>query len=499
MMCDPSTPFIRSSSATPASRTRRDWTAPMRLFAAATLSVAVLSAGSVVQASIRDGAATVLTPHALLIPSQRAATIRVVAAPTGDGTWAVAGDYNAYLAVDAPAGRAFAINTQGIGSTLTFIDPRTGARRGSVPLAGIALAEIADPQAHRLAILVGKKGLELFDSRTGALVRIVPDAKEDNGLAVSPGGDRIIAFGGSSGATPLTLINAASGSVVASPRVGVTPASIRFDATNRRTFVLSTNDNLLTEFDTLTGAVIASLGVAETPQGLAIDPVLGRVFVVAPNESKIEAYQDPKAYLIDDQPLMQPPAFDADALVVDPGANRMVLANRDGSATIFSEKPVHILGTIPAGFSTTAPGIDRVDGTTIVAAAAKPAMSMVVRLRDGRVKAVELLPGPAKQVATAPALSRAYIVGDGTSAYAGPNGSPSGNGFVVVINGATGGHVGQTRLGAMPNIAAISSAMGRVYVDEEIDGYPTVATLDLMGRVIGLARTSSTRYIPGHD
>jgi len=487
-----------SSSSASAPRAYSYHAVAVRFIAAAALSVTALSGGVIVHASGKNQAIGLGASLPFTNQSQQVAATPVAAAFHEDGSWAVAGDYNAYVAVDAQAGRAFAIGQQGSGTTLTVIDARTGVRRGSVPLAGSAIAEIVDQAAHRLAVLVQFKGLEIFDSRTGAYLRTITAAKLDNGLAVSPGGARIIAFGGARGGIPLTLIDAASGSIVTSPRVGITPSAIRFDAPNRRTFVLSVNDNLLTEFDTLTGTVIASQGVAETPESLAVDSVQGRVFVVAPNESKIEAYQDPKAYPVDEQQLVQTPIVSPDALVVDPGANRMVLANRNGSSTVFSEQPLHVLGSTMAGVATTAPAIDRIDGTAIVTIA-QPALSMVIRLRDGTEEAVEQLTGPAKQIATDPALPRAYIVGDGTSGYTGPNGSPAGSGYIAVTSGATGAQLALLHVGALPSIVAISVPLKRVYVDEYLNGYSTLATFDLMGQPIARTRLSQTRYSPGHD
>ena len=80
------------------------------------------------------------------------------------------------------------------------------------------------------------------------------------------------------GPEEVTVINAATGSAVASVPVGASPDAIAYDSANGYLYVTNSFSNNTTVIDGGTNTVVASIPVGSAPDGIAVDPINNTLF-----------------------------------------------------------------------------------------------------------------------------------------------------------------------------------------------------------------------------
>ncbi len=203
------------------------------------------------------------------------------------------------LAVDGATGRVFVVNS---GATVTSrgsvsILDAAGARvMRTVPVGAGAGAVVVDARTARAFVNTGA-GVYVLDTRTGAVLRVIP--ADGDVLTLDAATDRVFAINYVSGA--LTILDARDGRVVKTvARVipaGDNPIDLAVDGTHGHVVILADNADggSISVLDARTGTSQRTLVMGSDPAAVAVDAHSGHVFVASAGDGKPRAAQRGRA------------------------------------------------------------------------------------------------------------------------------------------------------------------------------------------------------------
>jgi len=275
-------------------------------------------------------------------------TVSVLDATTGAvlrtvrvGVWPYA------LAVDARAGRVYVTNRGE--SSLSVLDATTGAVLRTITMAPCPWAIAVAEQTERAFITTCRSSsdadfgsVSVLDMRRGTIVRTVPRAGGDpivvcvrtrrvfvsgfnrvyvldaatgallRSTGVEGGSNSVMAVDERSGHVfvaqgddRLTMLDATSGSVLSSRRVGRGPEGLAVDEQRGHAFVSSVGypeGNTVSVVDTHTGAVLRTVPVGPYPALVGVDSRTGHVFVISKDNTRVTGHPHPILYMLDAGP-----------------------------------------------------------------------------------------------------------------------------------------------------------------------------------------------------
>jgi len=207
-----------------------------------------------------------------------------------------AADGPAALSVDTLDGRVVVAGS----GTITMVDSGSGAIRNALALGRRFVGPLAVATGAGQFFVVNLQGgapptvaagmVSVFDVATGTRIRTVAVGVGLTGVAVDERTNR--AFVTSMGTTKpdgtptgpggVAVLNARSGALLATVRVGLQPEAIGVDGPTGHVFVLNQRSNSMTMLDARSGKVIRTVRVGPFPFALAIDEHTHRVFVANP-------------------------------------------------------------------------------------------------------------------------------------------------------------------------------------------------------------------------
>ena len=152
------------------------------------------------------------------------------------------------------------------------------------PDGGWDLAAV-DTSAHRLYV-ARSKALMAVDLTTGVVTPSLAPLIGGHGVAVVPGSGRVVATGGGAGAA--TLIEGATGQVVATLQAGKNPDAVAYDPATKTVWVFSPGSHDATVIDPAAGAVLATLPIGGGLE-LGVADGQGRLYVNVEDKNEVVA------------------------------------------------------------------------------------------------------------------------------------------------------------------------------------------------------------------
>lgn len=213
--------------------------------------------------------------HRIFAADRDENTVHVVDGETGSVRHTVkVGPQPESVVVAERAGRVFVDNAGD--DRMTVLDAQTGSVVRTVPGA----SGYAFVSAERTGRVFGVSGSTVIvrDASSGALVTTVKiPGGQTSALGVSEGTDHI--FVTNSDHRSVSMLDAGSGRVLRTVRVGSNPTALAVDEQAGRVFVANQDDGTVSVLAATTGQVLGTLRVGVTPLAIGIDSRRGLAFV----------------------------------------------------------------------------------------------------------------------------------------------------------------------------------------------------------------------------
>ncbi|MGI4792450.1 MAG: efflux RND transporter permease subunit [Janthinobacterium lividum] len=190
------------------------------------------------------------------------------------------GDGPDAILFDPATGRVFTFN--GRGQTATAIDAATGKVVGTIALPGRPEFPVTDGKGHLYDNLEDKSEIVSLNSRTLKVDNVWPLAPGDSpsGLAMDVKGRQLFSVCDNQ---KMTVVDADTGKVVATPTIGNGPDACAFDPLTKLVFSPNGQDGTLTVIKQVSLDQYRTVGVVTTQIGartMALDPKTHHVFTV---------------------------------------------------------------------------------------------------------------------------------------------------------------------------------------------------------------------------
>lgn len=180
------------------------------------------------------------------------------------------------IAVDERGGRAFVVADGG--SSIRLIETRSGRLLHTTSLNSAERPSLLlDPRSGHLFVST-ETGLAMLDSRSGALLRMIPLAVAPNALgelAMDTRAGRLFAVDRNDAL--VIALSTRDGRVLGALHTASGPTSIAADETAHRLVVVNAGAYSVSIFDTRSSALVRTVPLAPGP--LAVDELTGRIFI----------------------------------------------------------------------------------------------------------------------------------------------------------------------------------------------------------------------------
>lgn len=183
-----------------------------------------------------------------------------------------------------------------------MLDTRTGAVQRTIAVANAPVAIGVDQRASHAFVVslgpinqgggpIGAGQVSVLDTRTGAVVRIVPVGMSPCAVAVAATTGRVFVLNG--GANSVVMLDARSGAILRRTGLGGAlcqsaydlPVTVAVDERTRRVFVASAAG--VSILDARSGALLRTVRVPGTPFATAVDGRTGHAFVLTPDTGSV--------------------------------------------------------------------------------------------------------------------------------------------------------------------------------------------------------------------
>jgi YVTN family beta-propeller protein/autotransporter-associated beta strand protein len=176
-----------------------------------------------------------------------------------------------------PASAQFVYKPNSNNDEITIIDMNTGNSAGSVPTGFPRGVAVRGDQSLIYVSNSYDNTVSVIDTRTNAVIQIIPVAGGPDGVALSPDNTRLYVTNGQSNS--VSIIDTASNTVVGVVPVGSTPIHVVVSPDGGRAYVTNVIASSVSVIDTQSLTLIATVAVAGGPLGVAISPDGRRVYV----------------------------------------------------------------------------------------------------------------------------------------------------------------------------------------------------------------------------
>jgi DNA-binding beta-propeller fold protein YncE len=351
------------------------------------------------------------------------------------------------VAVDERIGRAFVLNNAG--NSVSMLETATGTLLRTVAVGRDPLALAVDERTGH--VFVAKNDLGLQDQLSLAL-NCCPHGKGS-----------------------VTVLDARSGAIQRTVRVGLSPLAIAVDERVGRAFVVSygsdTRTGRLSMLDTHSGAVVRTVTVGLLPQGVAVDERTGRVFVAGEDGSglgDVSVLDVMSGRLVRSVTVGQAPG----PIAVDQRTGRAFVLNQNSdSVSVLDTHSGALVHTTNPGRDLFDLAVDEQTGRVFVANGSNVQVNGRLSVPDGSVSILDATSGRLVRRVTVGVLPTAVAVDPRSGrvfvANKGPvdgNLVPLGNGTVTVLDERSGAVLRTSGVGTYPTAIAVDERAGRAFV-----------------------------------
>jgi YVTN family beta-propeller protein len=259
------------------------------------------------------------------------------------------------MAVDPRSGHAFVANSGD--DSVSVLDAHSGRLLRTVAVVAAPTTVLVDGRIGR-AFVAGSTGLSVLDTVSGARVRprvSLPDTGAPTGYAhdvtvravavdertghvfVSVSGYRRVGW--------VSMLDARSGAVLRSVRVGWQPDALAVDARTDRVFVANLADGTLSVLDATSGRLLRAVAVGTNPTAVAVDEQTGHAFVANNSDGTVSVLDARSGVALRTVVVSSPMS-----VVVDAGTRRVIVADGfSGSVSVLDARSGAVLRTSVAG------------------------------------------------------------------------------------------------------------------------------------------------------
>ena len=206
------------------------------------------------------------------------------------------------------------------------------------------------------------------------------------------------------------------------------------------------------------GAVIATVGIGATPAAVAVNPVTNKIYVA--NASGANAVTVVDGATNSTTSISDANATQPSAVAVNAVTNTVYVANKQSNnVTVINGSTNTYVATVPVGTTPTAIAVDPITNYIYVANAGSSNVSVINGSTNAVTNTLSAGTGPVALTVN-PITNLIYALSKGTS--------PSFNGSVTVITGATGSTAAAVsttvNVGTQPSSIAVNAATNEIYV-----------------------------------
>jgi YVTN family beta-propeller protein/VCBS repeat-containing protein len=163
-------------------------------------------------------------------------------------------------------------------NTVSVID-RSTSSVATIAVVNTPMAIALSPDGSR-AYVAGNNAVSVIDTATNAIVRTVAtNGGQCNGIAVSPNGQQVYVTNTANNTVSVIKVNTGVPKVIATIKVGSTPAGVAVSPDGKRVYVANWSSNSVSVIATATYAVVATIAVGPNPFGVAVSPDSSRAYV----------------------------------------------------------------------------------------------------------------------------------------------------------------------------------------------------------------------------
>jgi DNA-binding beta-propeller fold protein YncE len=235
-----------------------------------------------------------------------------------------------YVTLDTSTRRLYVSH----GTQVDILDADSGKIVGMISdTPGVHGVAIASPFKHGFTSNGRENKVSMFDLSTLGLIKKIDVGKGPDGIYFDPGSRRV--FTNNHGSHDITAIDAASGEVVGTVKVGGNGEQAIIGA-DGLIYVNSEDTAEVVVFDPKSLEVKKRfpIGVAKVPTGLAYDAKTRRLFIGCRNEPKMVVMDAATGKVIGSFPI----GANVDYAGFDPGSGLIFFSCGDGTLSIYREK-----------------------------------------------------------------------------------------------------------------------------------------------------------------
>ncbi|UCH86211.1 MAG: serine hydrolase [Dehalococcoidia bacterium] len=191
---------------------------------------------------------------------------------------------------------------------------------GSQP---VALA-VNSSTSRIYAANAGSDNVSVIDGASGTVIATIAVGPAPRGIAVDAKANRV--YVASSASNEVTVIDGGSNEVVATLSTGKEPWGIAADSSTGRVFISNRGDGTVSVIDGRHNLRIATVTVGNLPTAVAVNPDTGRVYVTSDGSGDLWVIDGRSNLLIDTLSLASDSSVEAWDVAVDSSANRVYVA-----------------------------------------------------------------------------------------------------------------------------------------------------------------------------
>jgi YVTN family beta-propeller protein len=212
-------------------------------------------------------------------------------------------------------------------ASLTVVDRRARAVTGVLPTGREPRGVALDPRALRVYVaLAGEDQVQVLDLGTGEELRRIPlrAGDEPRELALTPDGAQLVIV--NPGSNTASLVDTASGTVVATARTGDAPSALLLDEGGRRAYVLNRASRSVTVLDVANFAVVQTVPTDAEPLRAALARDGTRLYLVARGSAHLTVFSVPDMAVVRTVFI----GLGATSIAVDPRSDLVYVGRGDG-------------------------------------------------------------------------------------------------------------------------------------------------------------------------
>jgi YVTN family beta-propeller protein len=263
------------------------------------------------------------------------------------------------VAVDRHTRHVFVVNQAS--NTLSVLDSKTGALLRVVPVGHGPTAVLLSRSTGQGWVLNTAGNSISVLSTTGAVRRTVPVGTHPAAAIDDVRTHRVFVANAASGT--VSVLDARTEVVLRTVPVGRSPSAVAVNETSNRVFVANSGSGTISVLNATTGAVLRSVAAGKSPTTVAVDVTYGHLFVTNSGSGTISVLNATTGAVLRTIAVGRTPS----AVEVDPTRHRVFVANRgSGTVSVLDARTGKPLRSVAVGKSPIAVVMDRVGDRAFV-------------------------------------------------------------------------------------------------------------------------------------